>query len=58
MAETVTWEQRTTTLGGIAAGFVSAAALWFLLWRFLPEPASAGNLETAFACGAVAALLT
>jgi hypothetical protein len=58
MAEQVTSSQRRTTLLGIAASAVTTAVLWFLLLRFLPSPANAEPLPMAFACCAIAALLT
>lgn len=49
--------QRRVTLGGIAASTLVAAALWYALYRWLPTPAAAEPLATAFACCAIAALL-
>jgi hypothetical protein len=43
---------------GIAASLAATAALWFLLLRFLPSPATAAPLPTAFACCAIAGVLT
>jgi len=58
MADQVTPGQRRTTLSGIAASAAVTALLWHLLLRFLPAPAGAEALPTAFACCAVAALFT
>jgi MAPEG family protein len=54
----VTAEQRRITLSGIAASFVAAAALWYLLLRIVPEPEGADPLTTSLACCVIAALLT
>lgn len=51
-------QQRGTLLATIAASFFVAAALWWLLFRFLPEPANLLPVQTAVGCIAVAALLT
>ena len=58
MADDVTPAQRRTTIGGIALSAIATAAIWYGLYRFLPAPGSAEALQTALACGAVAALLT
>jgi hypothetical protein len=58
MPDKVTPQQRRITLSGIAVGFVAAAALWWLLLKFLPAPGNIEPLPTALACCAVAALLT
>jgi hypothetical protein len=58
MSDDVTPGQRRTTMGGIAFSTVVTAALWYALYRFLPAPADAQPLETAFACSAIAGLLT
>jgi hypothetical protein len=57
MPAEVTTEQRRTTLAGIAASTLLTAAIWYLLWRFLPDPPTQ-PLETAIACCAIAALMT
>ena len=53
----VTRRQRGFTLAGIAASSVVAAALWFVLLEWLPDPAASDRLELAIGCIAVAALL-
>lgn len=58
MADQVTPKQRRTTLAGIAASAIVTAAVWVALLRFLPAPSGAEALPTAFACCAVATLLT
>jgi hypothetical protein len=58
MADQVMLSQRRTMLVAIAASFVVTVALWFLLLRFLPAPATTDPLSTALACAAIAALLT
>lgn len=57
MADQVMPAQRRTTMGSIAASAIATAVLWYLLLRFLPSPANAAPLPTAFACCALAALL-
>lgn len=58
MPDKVTPQQRRTTLSGIAVGFAATAALWYLLLKFLPAPATTDSFKTSLACCAVAALLT
>src|SRR3954452_22001947 len=48
---------RRVTIGGIIASTLVTAVLWYVLYRWLPEPAWATPLPTALACSAVAALL-
>ena len=58
MADQVMPRQRRTMSAAIAASFLVTVALWFLLLRFLPVPATADPLPTALACAAIAAMLT
>jgi MAPEG family len=53
-----TAQERRTIIGGIAASFLVAAALWWLLLRYLPEPGNVSPVQAAVGCIAVAALLT
>ena len=57
MVEPVTPQQRRTTLSGIALSVPATVLLWWLLWKFLPDPIGAGPLEVAIQCCGVAALL-
>ena len=45
-------------MSGIAASAAVTVVLWYLLLRFLPEPANAEALPTALACSAIAGLFT
>lgn len=54
---TPTPEQRRVIYAAIGASMLVTAALWYLLWRFLPAPAALGPVEAAVGCIAVAALL-
>lgn len=58
MTDDVTPQQRRTTMGGIAISAVVTVGLWYVLYRFLPEPGTIEPLKAAFACSAIAALLT
>ena len=58
MTDQVTPSQRRTTVSGIAASAAVTVVLWYLLLRFLPEPANAEALPTALACCAIAGLFT
>ena len=58
MTDQVTPSQRRTTVSGIAASAAVTVVLWYLLLRFLPEPANAEALPTALACSAIAGLFT
>jgi hypothetical protein len=58
MVEPVTPEQRRSTMSGIAVSAPLFLLLWWLLWRFLPEPVGANSLRVALECCAAAALLT
>jgi hypothetical protein len=58
MTDQVAPSQRRTTVSGIAASAAVTALLWYLLLRFLPDPANAEALPTALACCAVAVLFT
>ncbi len=58
MPDEVTPQQRRTTLSGIAVSALATAALWYVLLRFLPSPATLEPFATAIGCCAVAALLT
>lgn len=58
MAGEVTSAQRRTTMGGIAVSALVTAAIWYALYRFLPEPGPVEPLQTALACCSIAALLT
>ena len=51
-----TASQRQKTLSGIAASTIAAAALWYVLYRWLPAPANAQPLSIALACSAIAGL--
>ena len=42
----------------IGPSALAAAVLWYLLWRYLPTPASLTPFGTALGCCAVAALMT
>jgi hypothetical protein len=57
MVEPVTPQQRSTTLSGIAISAPATLLLWWLLWKFLPDPVGANSLRVALQCCAVAALL-
>lgn len=57
MATSVEPYQRRVTLAGITASMLITAAFWYALYRWLPAPAAAEPLATAFACCAIAALL-
>lgn len=56
MVEPVTPEQRRTTLSGIAYSAPATLLLWWLLWKFLPDPVGANSLRVALQCCAVGAL--
>jgi hypothetical protein len=57
MVEPVTPQQRRTTLSGIALSAPATLLLWWLLWKYLPDPIGANSLRVAIQCCAVAALL-
>jgi hypothetical protein len=57
MVEPVTPQQRRTTLSGIMLSAPATLLLWWLLWKFLPDPIGANSLRVAIQCCAVAALL-
>jgi hypothetical protein len=58
MPDSVTPQQRRTTLSGIAVSALVTAALWYALLQLLPSPATLEPFATAIGCAAVAALLT
>ena len=58
MVEPVTPAQRRTTLTGIAVSAPLTLLLWWLLWKYLPEPIGANRLRVAIQCCAVAALFS
>jgi len=58
MVEPVTPQQRRTTLTGIAVSAPLTLLLWWLLWKYLPEPIGANRLRVAIQCCAVAALFS
>ncbi len=58
MVEPVTPAQRRTTMSGIAISAPVTLLLWWLLWKYLPDPIGANRLRVAIQCCAVAALFT
>ena len=58
MADQLMSRQRARMLAGIGASFAATVAIWLVLLRFLPSPTNSEPLPTAFACCAIAALLT
>ncbi len=56
MVKSVTPEQRRTTLSGIAVSAPLTLLLWWMLWKYLPEPIGADRLRVAIQCCAIAAL--
>lgn len=57
MVEPVTPHQRRTTLSGIMLSAPATLLLWWLLWKYLPDPVDANSLRVAIQCCAVAALM-
>ena len=58
MVEPVTPAQRRTTMSGIAVSAPATLLLWWLLWKYLPDPIGANRLRVAVQCCAVAALFS
>jgi hypothetical protein len=58
MVEPVTPAQRRTTMSGIAVSAPAALLLWWLMWKYLPDPIGANRLRVAIQCCAVAALFS
>jgi hypothetical protein len=58
MVEPVTPAQRRTTMSGIAVSAPATLLLWWLLWKYLPDPIGVNRLRVAFQCCAVAALFS
>ena len=58
MVEPVTPAQRRTTMSGIAVSAPATLLLWWLLWKYLPDPIGANRLRVAIQCCAVAALFS
>ena len=58
MVEPVTPAQRRTTMSGIAISAPVTLLLWWLLWKYLPDPIGANRLRVAIQCCVVAALFT
>ena len=58
MVEPVTPAQRRMTISGIAVSVPLTLLLWWLLWKYLPEPIGANRLRVAIQCCAVAALFS
>jgi hypothetical protein len=58
MVDPVTPAQRRTTMSGIAVSAPATLLLWWLLWKYLPDPIGVNRLRVAFQCCAVAALFS
>jgi hypothetical protein len=58
MVELVTPAQRKRTLSGILVSAPITLLVWYVLWRYLPQPIGANSVRVALQCCAVAALLT
>jgi hypothetical protein len=58
MVELVTPAQRKRTLSGILVSAPITLLVWYVLWRYLPQPIGANSVRVALQCCAIAALMT
>lgn len=58
MVDPVTPAQRKKTLSGILLSAPVTLLVWYLLWRYLPQPIGANAFRVALQCCAIAALFT